>query len=104
MSSFKEQIEASNKRIAEAIAVLSEHNRGQWALAHLKTLLQGPAGGLDSQGAKALLTLVHEWYDGGRRDFISGLKEVVLPPKPIEGDDFEQGVQEGMRQSVQRKS
>lgn len=67
---FKAQIAKSNKRIEEALDTLAAHDRGQCALQDLRRLFTGPAKGLDSAGAKAVLALCEEFFLNARRDFV----------------------------------
>lgn len=66
---FAEAIEASNKRIANAMEVLKSTNRGVEVLLTKRRIREVGGGGLDSVGMRAMVTLVKE-FAAGRRDFL----------------------------------
>lgn len=66
------EIKLSDERIAKAIVVLQDNHRGQIALRDFKTMMKNGALGLDTDGMKALVSLLKE-VQFGRRDFLDGI-------------------------------
>lgn len=69
---FKKKIAQSDKRIADAIAVLSEHDRGRRVLRAFRKMCEDGAAGLDSVNMRMLVRLVKE-VACGRREFVNKL-------------------------------
>jgi hypothetical protein len=75
MTAFDKKIKASDKCIEDAVAILSQHERGQAVLGAFYVLMNDAgAFGLDCQGWSALHTLVVE-AAAGRRDFVGDFKQ-----------------------------
>lgn len=65
-------IQESDKKIAAALRALKASPRGRQSLIDFQRLLLGAAGGLDSWGMAAMLSLLEE-YGNGRRDFLKSI-------------------------------
>lgn len=60
----------SDAKISKAKLVLQGSDRGLKTLVALKSLLNGPASGLDTVGLRALHVLVQEFTQNHRRGFL----------------------------------
>ena len=62
----------SDKRLAQAVAILKRNERGRQVLDHFR-IMADPASGLDSAGMAALVTITREFCENARRDFLHNL-------------------------------